>query len=72
MKKGPDALGTAENESGRVKRDPTHSVPPKTSLSAQNIKMGPDALDTAENDSGIVKHEQKGPDTLGTAENESG
>jgi hypothetical protein len=92
-KTGPAALGTAENESGRVKqeqgkrrpryrrkrvrehktlkRDPTSSVPPKTSSAAQNKKKGPYALGTAENEFGSAKQE-KGPYALGTAENESG
>jgi hypothetical protein len=49
MKTRSDALGTAENESGRKiwKLDPTHSAPPKTSLEEQNMKMRPDALGTA-------------------------
>jgi hypothetical protein len=33
------------------------SVPPKTSPSAQNMKMGPSTLRTAENESGGWKHE---------------
>jgi hypothetical protein len=43
------------------KRDPTHSVPPKTSAGAQNMKMGPDAIGTAEMDSGSAKHENGTP-----------
>jgi hypothetical protein len=39
------------------KRDPTPSVPSKTSPGAQNMKIGHDALDTAENESGRAKHE---------------
>jgi hypothetical protein len=39
------------------KRDQTHSVPPKMSPGAQNIKTGTDALSTAENESGRAKHE---------------
>jgi hypothetical protein len=80
MKTGTDALGSAENESGRAKRekgtgrpryrrklvrerktekkDPTPSVPLKTSSGAQNMKMGPDYLGTAENDSESAKHEK--------------
>jgi hypothetical protein len=60
IKKGPDALGTAENEFGRAKqekRDPTPSVQPKTSLGAQNMKKGPDALGTVENESGSTNLE---------------
>jgi hypothetical protein len=34
------------------KRDPTLSVPPKTSQGAQNMKTGPNALGTAENEFG--------------------
>jgi hypothetical protein len=43
MKTGRDALGTAENESGRAK----------------NLKTGPDALGTAENESGRAKCENE-------------
>jgi hypothetical protein len=66
MKTGLGALGTAENESwsakhendnGHAKRDPTHSLPPKTSPGAQNLKTGPDAHGTTENESGSAKHE---------------
>jgi hypothetical protein len=39
------------------KRDPTTSLPLKTSPSAQNMKTGPYALVTAENESGRAKHE---------------
>jgi hypothetical protein len=71
MKTRADALGTAENESERVKREdgtqqqrwrktgkrnPTPSVSPKTRLGAQNMKTGPDALGTAEKESGRTKH----------------
>jgi hypothetical protein len=61
LKMGPDALGTAENESGRktLKLDPTPSVPPKMSPGAQNLKTGPDALGTAENESGRAKLENE-------------
>jgi hypothetical protein len=41
------------------KRDPTPSVMPKMSLSAQNMKTGPDALGTTENESGRAKHENE-------------
>jgi hypothetical protein len=57
MKTGPDALGTAENESGLAKRDPTPSILPKMSPGAQNMKTGPDTLDAAENESGSIKNE---------------
>jgi hypothetical protein len=40
-----------------IKRDPTLSVPPKTSPGAQNKKTGPDALGTAENESRREKHD---------------
>jgi hypothetical protein len=59
MKIGPDYLGTAENESESAKhkkREPTPSVPPKTSPRAQNMKKGPDALGTVENEFGRAKH----------------
>jgi hypothetical protein len=39
------------------KRDPTPSVPPKTSPGYQNMKTGPDALRIVENKSGRAKHE---------------
>jgi hypothetical protein len=57
---GPDALGSAKNESGsakNLKRDPTRSVPPKTSAGAQNIKTRPDVLGTVENQSKSAKQE---------------
>jgi hypothetical protein len=70
MKRGPDALRTAEIEEGgrkTGKRDPTPSengkrewtpsVPPKMSQVAQNIKTGPDALGTTRNEPGRAKHE---------------
>jgi hypothetical protein len=60
MKTGPDALGTAGNDSESVedenmtqnsarkirKRDPTPSVPSKTSPDAKNMKTGHVALKT--------------------------
>jgi hypothetical protein len=51
---GLDFHGTDKNESGiakHEKQDPTPSVPPKTSMAAQCMKMGPDAPRTAENES---------------------
>jgi hypothetical protein len=60
MKMGPDALGTAKNESGSAKLEngtPTPSLAPKMSPGAQNLKTGPDAFGTAENDFGSTKHE---------------
>jgi hypothetical protein len=80
MKTGLGALGTAENESwsakhendnGHAKRDPTHSLPPKMSPGAQNLKTGPDAHGTTENESGSANMKTSS-DALGTAENESG
>jgi hypothetical protein len=93
MKMGPDTLRTADNESGRAKRengtrcpryrqkrvrarktqkrDPTPSVPPKTSPCAQNMKTEPDALGTAENESGRA-YKKTGADVPDTAKNESG
>jgi hypothetical protein len=41
------------------KRDPTLSVPPKTSMRAQNMKTKPDALGIAENMSGNGKHDNE-------------
>jgi hypothetical protein len=41
------------------KRNPTPSIPPKTSPGVQEMKTGPDALDTAENESGSAKHENE-------------
>jgi hypothetical protein len=40
-----------------AKRDPTASVPSKTSAGAQNMKTRPDALSTIENKSGRAKEE---------------
>jgi hypothetical protein len=73
MKTGPDALGTAENESGvakdengtrrlrylrkRVRKQNMKTGRPKTSLCAQEMKTGHDALGTPENESGSIKHE---------------
>jgi hypothetical protein len=60
MKTGPDALGTAENESGRAKQENGYATPPvtpKTSPGAQNKKTTPDAFCTAENESRSAKHE---------------
>jgi hypothetical protein len=59
MKTGPDAIGTAENESGRAKHENGTRRPraPKMSPGAQNMKTGPDALGTAKNESGNAKHE---------------
>jgi hypothetical protein len=47
MKTGPDAIGTAEKESGRAKHE----------NGTQNIKKGADALGSAENESGRAKDE---------------
>jgi hypothetical protein len=47
MKTGPDAVGTAENESGSAKHE---------NGTAQNLKMGPDALGTVKNGSGSAKY----------------
>jgi hypothetical protein len=47
MKTGPDALGTAENESGSAKtgkRDSTPWLEPKISPGAQNMKTRRNAL----------------------------
>jgi hypothetical protein len=41
------------------KRDPTPSVPPKTSMGVQNIKTGLDALGTTENESENKKYENE-------------
>jgi hypothetical protein len=60
MKTGGGALGTAENDFRHAKHEngtPTTSVPPKTTLGAQNLKTGVDALGTAENEYGRAKHE---------------
>jgi hypothetical protein len=63
MKTGPDALSTAENMSGSEKMktgslSAQNVIPPKASLSAQNVKTGHDALITGENESGHAKHEK--------------
>jgi hypothetical protein len=63
MKKGHDAVNTAENESGSAKhekRDPTRSTLTKTGPGAQNIKTRLNALESAENKSGSAKHENSG------------
>jgi hypothetical protein len=58
IKTGPEALGTAENET----RSPKHEKgadtigTAETSQGAQKKKTGPDALGTAENMSGSEKH----------------
>jgi hypothetical protein len=52
------------------KRDPTPSVPKKTSPVAQNMKTSPDALGTDENKSGSTKYDN-GTQRLGTAEHGS-
>jgi hypothetical protein len=60
MKKGTDALGTAEKrfrERKTRKRDPTPSVLSKMSPGAQSMKKGPDAHGTSKNDSESAKHE---------------
>jgi hypothetical protein len=69
---GPDALGTAEKESGSAKhengtrrpphyrkhfRERTPMVPTKTIMGTQNIKMVPNAIQNAVNVSGSEKHE---------------
>jgi hypothetical protein len=46
------------------KRDPTPSVPPKTSPWSQNLKTLPDALGTAEIEFGRAKHENRTRRTL--------
>jgi hypothetical protein len=84
VKKGLNALRTAENESGSMKhengtrrtrhcrkRDPTPSVLPKRSSGAQNLKIGPEALETVENKSG-GQNMKTGTEALGTAETDSG
>jgi hypothetical protein len=71
MKKGLDALGTAEKyfENAKIKnRDPTLSVPSKTIPGAQNMKKRHDAGVPPK----IILRPQNmktGPDALGTAEN---
>jgi hypothetical protein len=70
MKTGPDAVGTAENESGNAKYENGTCRPRdrrnETTLGAQNketcpgtqnMKTGPDALGTAENEFERAKHE---------------
>jgi hypothetical protein len=62
MKTGPDALGTAEKESGGVKQEIStrrHLYRRKMSLGAQNMKKGPDALGTPKNMSGSEKYENE-------------
>jgi hypothetical protein len=60
IKTGPDALGTAENDSKSAQHENGSRRPrylPKSSLGAQNIKTRPDALGIPENESGSAKHE---------------
>jgi hypothetical protein len=73
MKKGPDALGTVENESGRAKIEKGTSplVLPKMSPRVQNMKTRLDTLGTVENESGSAKHEN-GTGRPGTVEKVSG
>jgi hypothetical protein len=74
MKTGRGALGTTPNDSGSLKhdnRDPTLSVPPKTSPRAQNMKMGPHALGTSKMNQGAQNMKTR-PGALGTVENDSG
>jgi hypothetical protein len=60
MEKGPDALGTDENEFGSSKHEngtrrpwnPDAVGTAKTIPGAQNLKTGPNALGTAEKESG--------------------
>jgi hypothetical protein len=62
MEKGPDALGTAKNESGSPKRKNETRHPwllSKTGSGAENMKTGPDALGTTENEFGSAKHEDE-------------
>jgi hypothetical protein len=54
-----------------LKRDPTHSVPPKNSPGAQNMKTGQDTVGTVKNEYG-AQNMKTGPHALETAENESG
>jgi hypothetical protein len=58
MKMGPDALGTAEKESGRTNHENGTRRPPtdeNESGSAKN-EIGTDAFCTVENESGSTKH----------------
>jgi hypothetical protein len=61
MKTGPDALGTVENESERVKHDNRSRRPRcpryrRKRVQAQNMKIGADALGTVKNEPGRAKH----------------
>jgi hypothetical protein len=58
VKKGPDAPGTDENDSGSAKKvnGLDAPVPSKTSPEAKNMKTGPDAHGIAENESGSTKN----------------
>jgi hypothetical protein len=60
MKMGPDALGTAEIESGRAKHEnktPRPRYRGKRVRERKKKKTVPDALGTAENESERGKHE---------------
>jgi hypothetical protein len=59
MKKGPYALGTAENESGSKKHENGTRRPRyrrKRVREQENMKTGPDALGTAKNEFGSTTH----------------
>jgi hypothetical protein len=66
MKTGPNALGTAENDSGRVKHENGTRRPRYRRKHVRYRKMGPDAHGTAENEFGS-KNMKTGPDALSTA-----
>jgi hypothetical protein len=58
MKTGPEALGTAENESGcAIHENETQRPWILRKWEAQNMKTGLGVLGTAENGSGRTKHE---------------
>jgi hypothetical protein len=59
MKTGPDALGTAKNESWSAKNENRTRRPRycRKLVNAQNMKTVPDALGTVEKESGSAKHE---------------
>jgi hypothetical protein len=72
LKTGPDAVGTAEYEFGRVKHENETRRPRyrrKMSPRAQNMKTEPNALGSAKTSSGS-QNMKSGPDGIGTAENE--
>jgi hypothetical protein len=71
---GPDALGTAENESPRAKREIETRRPPNRRNQARDHKIWKRELmpSVPPKTSPDAQNMKTGPDTLRTAKNESG